>query len=316
MNALRLDDGIVHNVISAINVGIIVIDAQERIVLMNQWFAHHSGLVSERVVGRHFFDIFPDLAEHRIGTAMRQVLRENLPAILSQSLHKAPFPLFGDSQVRGTRLQQAVAITPLVQAERFCLIQVVDVSVAVRREALLREQAQSLRSQSLSDGLTGVGNRRHFDLAIEREFRTSRRSGLPISLLMFDVDSFKAYNDRYGHQQGDECLRRVASALEQRMRRPADMLFRYGGEEFIAILQDTGPEDAIRLAETMRASVFDLAIEHLSAPAIGRVSISIGVATASLGSKADIAELINASDRALYTAKQMGRNRVAARTPG
>ena len=296
---------------SAIRLGVIVLDAQHRVVVWNDWFATHTGLAAADVAGMDFFAVFPELLQHRVGAAVRQAIDSKLPAILSQSLHRAPFPLYADPRAPGERLQQAVVITPLGDAERHCLIQVDDVSTAVRRESLLREQAHVLLSQSLSDGLTGVGNRRHFDLAFDKEWRASKRSGKPLSLLMIDVDYFKAYNDCYGHQQGDACLRQIATALQQALRRPGDMLFRYGGEEFCAVLPDTWQDDALQVAEALRANVQRLALPHAAA-AGATVSVSLGVATQCARAQVDPAVLLVAADAALYDAKRGGRNRVAA----
>lgn len=133
-------------------------------------------------------------------------------------------------------------------------------------------------------------------------------------MLLCDVDHFKQFNDGYGHQVGDECLRAVARALQAVLRRPADMVARYGGEEFAAILPDTDPGGALRVAEAMRAAVEALRITHRhSGTDLGVVSISAGVATrVPARSQSDSAELVRQADEALYKAKQGGRNRVAA----
>jgi diguanylate cyclase (GGDEF)-like protein len=209
-------------------------------------------------------------------------------------------------------MQQAVAVTPIdvAGAARHCLIQVSDVSVAVTRERLLRDQALELRSQTFSDGLTGIANRRHFDVAMDKEIRRVKRAGTPLSLLMIDIDCFKLYNDHYGHQLGDDTLIKVAAALSGMLHRPADLIARYGGEEFAVILPEMSSEQSLVMAEMMRKKIADLAIPHACAQGSDHVTVSIGMATRTAENGIEIPELIGAADRALYTAKREGRDRV------
>lgn len=173
------------------------------------------------------------------------------------------------------------------------------------------EQANvDLARLSSQDGLTGVANRRSFDFHLESAWRTLARSREPLSLIMADLDSFKAYNDAYGHQEGDECLRRVAKTLASASRRAGDQVARYGGEEFAIVLSATDSAGAARVAEALRAAVEDLAIPHRCSPASGVVTVSLGVATAAPADSSSPAHLIAAADRALYRAKQEGRNRL------
>lgn len=302
-------------VLAAVNLGIIGLDEQCRVVLWNSWMDRHATLTAQAVVGQDLFTILPALKGKRIESVVRQAFRDNFPSLLSQTLHKAPFELYSnaDDAARGARMQQAVAVTPLQVAGqgRLCLIQITDVSIAVTRERLLREQAMELRSQTFSDGLTGIANRRHFDVAIEKELRRAKRVGAPLSLLMLDIDAFKAYNDHYGHQRGDECLIRVAGALAAMLQRPLDMIARYGGEEFAAILPDLDVQQSLAMAEAMRCKVASLGIAHDKAGHADHVTVSIGVATHAIGDTGDIAQLLGTADRALYAAKRGGRNRVA-----
>jgi diguanylate cyclase (GGDEF)-like protein len=311
--------GMLENVLGAIDLGAVVLDHERRVVLWNRWMARHSGRPPAEVLGRDFFSVFPELKGKRLDSAVLQALRNNFPAVLSQTLHKAPIPLFADRAARlsGARIQQAVAVTPLevADAARHCLIQVTDVSAAVHREQLLRDQALELRSQTFSDGLTGIANRRHFDLAMEREQRRAKRSGIALSMLMIDIDFFKAYNDHYGHQQGDDTLIRVAAALAGLLQRPLDLIARYGGEEFAVILPDMDSAGGARFAETLRQKVTQLAIPHAAASGAQYVTISIGVATQAPQNPVEVAELIGAADRALYTAKRSGRDRVVVENP-
>jgi diguanylate cyclase (GGDEF)-like protein len=309
---------LLESILGAVNLGAIVLDEQRRIVLWNHWMARHSACQADAVLGQDFFAVFPELQHKRIASAITQALRDNFQSLLSQSLHKAPFALYTHGATTGgndgeERMQQAIAVTPinLPGTPRHCLIQINDVTIAVGREKLLREQTMVLRSQTFSDGLTGIANRRHFDVAIEKEMRRAMRTDSPLSLLMIDIDHFKDYNDHYGHQQGDDCLIRVAAELAAMLQRPTDLLARYGGEEFAAILPDTDAAQALGMAEAIRQRAADLRIPHArTGNDVKHITVSIGVATQQPQQQLAISALIGAADRALYLAKRAGRNRV------
>lgn len=180
--------------------------------------------------------------------------------------------------------------------------------VAERTQALV-EANQRLVGLSLTDGLTGLANRRHFDEVLAREGDRSRRDGRPMSLLMLDVDWFKYYNDQYGHPAGDVVLCQIARILLESVRRPGDLAARYGGEEFAVILPGLDVHDAEGMAERIRARVEALAITHAHGLS-GRVTISIGVAEMDLDDAHGAETLVGRADAALYRAKAGGRNRV------
>ena len=164
-----------------------------------------------------------------------------------------------------------------------------------------------LRKLAQQDGLTGLANRRRFDELLEQEYRRAARQQTPLALMLLDVDSFKAYNDRYGHIAGDECLRRISRTAEGVLQRPSDHIARYGGEEFVALLPATDLAAGILLAERLREAIAGLGIEHLGS--LHRVvTISIGVCGAISFDDNNPAQLVEAADRALYHAKLEGRN--------
>ncbi|HLO64794.1 MAG TPA: sensor domain-containing diguanylate cyclase [Azonexus sp.] len=170
----------------------------------------------------------------------------------------------------------------------------------------------TLQRLTTQDALTGIANRRAFDGALEAEWRRALRSGLPLSLMMIDVDHFKGYNDCYGHIAGDKCLQAVAGALRLSMPRATDLVARYGGEEFVVLLAQTEPAIAGQLAERLRRAVEDLALPSAMSPS-GCVSVSIGVAGVRLrhdGEYDGPTGLVEAADHQLYAAKAAGRNRV------
>lgn len=173
----------------------------------------------------------------------------------------------------------------------------------------LEESNAKLARLSATDGLTGVANRRRFDEALAAECLRARRAEAPLALALIDVDEFKAYNDRYGHLAGDDCLKAVAQVLETEAHRASDLVARYGGEEFAVISPTTDLAGAAALAETLRRAVENLAIPHVGSPH-GVVSVSIGVAAVEPGQAPLGATLIERADRALYAAKAAGRNRV------
>jgi len=174
-------------------------------------------------------------------------------------------------------------------------------------EQIMRKN-QQLAELADQDGLTGIFNRRAFDLRLAEIFGQSRRYQRKLSTIIFDVDHFKNYNDIYGHLAGDDCLRQVASALAGAMRRPGDILARYGGEEFVAILPDTDGQGALEVANSARERIESLMLVHEGSD-IGKVTVSCGVATADWNDTNLTAEkLIDLSDQALYAAKRLGRN--------
>jgi diguanylate cyclase (GGDEF)-like protein len=179
--------------------------------------------------------------------------------------------------------------------------------VAARTHELEDSNAK-LAALSSTDGLTGINNRRGFDAALESEWRRAARNGYPLALAMLDVDHFKAYNDHYGHQAGDQCLRTVADLIAAHGRRTSDLVARYGGEEFSLLAPATDAEHAMAIARGICDELARLALPHAKSP-YGVVTISIGVATAMPDEAYSWTTLIEKSDRALYRAKQDGRNR-------
>ena len=162
---------------------------------------------------------------------------------------------------------------------------------------------------AIRDELTGLANRRCLDEALISEWSRAKRTGRPLALIMIDVDLFKKYNDRYGHQWGDKCLRRVAQTLQASAQRAGDLVARYGGEEFLLILADMNLAAAQLLAETIRQGVLSLGLLHEDSPT-GTVTISAGIAVLTRASYNSIDKLLHAADHALYHAKQCGRNQV------
>jgi diguanylate cyclase (GGDEF) domain len=184
------------------------------------------------------------------------------------------------------------------------------VKVRVRNHMNLKVKTDMLEDMSHVDGLTQVANRRNFDRTLQRELKRLERSGKPLGLIMLDIDYFKPFNDHYGHGKGDECLIKVAAALQQVVKRPGDLLARYGGEEFAAILPETDAEGVARVAEEMRAAVEAIDVEHGHSQVADHVTISVGCCAQIVTADTTVEQLLNRADTALYAAKRQGRNRV------
>ena len=166
-----------------------------------------------------------------------------------------------------------------------------------------------LKTLSAIDSLTNIANRRFLDHYLDEEWRRASRSGTYLSVIMSDIDHFKLYNDNYGHQMGDEALKKVAAALKVTVHRPGDLVARYGGEEFIVVLQDTDIHSAIQLAEKMALATFSLNIPH-DKSSFKCVTLSVGVSSVIPNKDLLPETLISEADKALYKAKANGRNRV------
>jgi len=194
----------------------------------------------------------------------------------------------------------------------------------------LKQRADQLRRLSTTDQLTGIANRRAFDATLEREWLRAGRTGEPLSLVMIDIDYFKAFNDTYGHQAGDVCLRAVAQTLAEKTRRPGDLAARYGGEEFVIVLPGCDSHQAFRLAEEIRNGVSAIEIPHAASLVAPYVSVSVGAVSMadvrcgphdrrSPGTADDDhgggpGDLVRLTDEALYRAKNAGRNRTVCET--
>ncbi len=185
-----------------------------------------------------------------------------------------------------------------------------DITDRKRAEAELQEANRKLEELATQDGLTKTANRRLFDGYLRREWNRQSRKNQPVSLIMCDIDYFKLYNDTYGHVQGDECLCSVAGAITTNVNRAADVVARYGGEEFAVIMPETDAEGAMHVANSIMQTVNDLNLEHSGSAVSPRVTLSIGVACMVPEPTLDPETLIEAADKALYTSKETGRNRI------
>lgn len=184
------------------------------------------------------------------------------------------------------------------------------VKIYIKNQVELKYAREKLTKLAIIDGLTGIANRRYFDDRLKREWSRARRQSKSLALAMADMDWFKRYNDYYGHQSGDECLRRVADVLTQTARRDSDLVARYRREDFVLILPMTQDADALNLSQRICTSLSDLRLPHALSD-FGYVTVSIGVAVCYPSLQKSPESLVEKADKALYIAKERGRNQIA-----
>ncbi|PDT01076.1 diguanylate cyclase [Rhizobium chutanense] len=283
--------------------GLAMFNPEGRLVFCNdQYRAAFPGSADARQPGAHIADILqaamrsgeridvsPDAGEDWIETSAAQLFLT----------HDSEIPMFD-----GRWLRQRTRLA----ADGSALVVVSDITAMKHSEERLTQLALKMKGLADTDALTGIANRRVFDEAIAEEFARARRVDSALSLLLIDVDHFKAYNDSYGHLEGDNCLRVIGEVLGSVTKRPSDLAARFGGEEFAILLPGTDRDGALRLARMLLSALHRRAIPHRESSK-GMVTVSIGVATMSERFSTP-AELIEAADQALYAAKKNGRDRV------
>ncbi|MDP2135038.1 MAG: diguanylate cyclase [Sulfuritalea sp.] len=299
-----------------------VINAECQVIIWNRACERLTGIKASEVVGtrehwRGFYDAprpcLADLIALGRTEEMDAFYVEHEHAVEgATSVHGLKAENWCVMPQKGTRLYLAINAGPIYD-ETGRLVAVVE----TLRDMTVQKEAQAeLERLATRDGLTSVANRRSFDHTLNIEWRRVTRESRTLSLLMIDVDFFKLYNDTYGHQGGDECLRRVARALSDVVKRPSDAVARYGGEEFAILLPATDLEGSCVVAERIRAAVEDLALPHAKSEVADCVTVSIGVASTVAALDGDQSQLVGAADKALYQAKKAGRNRVVTVAPG
>lgn len=196
------------------------------------------------------------------------------------------------------------------ESEKYNCSVVRDMSEYKRAENELRSLNEVIFHLSITDGLTGISNRRYFDEVLMREINKHSCTSAPLSVILLDVDYFKEYNDYYGHVAGDECLQKIGRALADIIEKPDDLVARYGGEEFAFILPETSAEGGRELAEKIKKRIDSLMITHVFSPATGYITCSFGVLTV-LTPGLSPGEILKTVDLLLYNAKRTGRNRIS-----
>jgi len=306
------DRAFAHQLMEMLAIPVFVLDATSRVMIWNRACERLTGVPSSEVIGtrehwRSFFDQErPTLADQLIRERGGDVaqLHPHPGSIHAPGAHLSA-ESWCDMPRVGKRRYLATDASPIFD-ERGKLSAVVQ----TLRDMTEEKQAQlALEQLATRDGLTGLANRRCFDETLHAEWARALRQRQPLSLLMVDVDNFKAYNDANGHLGGDECLKRIATAVSSEMR-ANDLVARYGGEEFAVILPNQSLKGAAVVAERIRTRVEQLQVPNRMAPG-EHVTVSIGAATALASPENSASDLVAIADAALYRAKHMGRNRIS-----
>ncbi|CAK12217.1 MULTISPECIES: diguanylate cyclase [Rhizobium] len=307
---LRKSKNLLSHAMAGMSDGIAMYDSKGFLVFCNDQYRTAFPLSGDaRVVGAHISDILRRVAETGERTGIPDNDREEWIKAASATLHSNKDEEVqlhnGDWRSIRTRLAEDGTAMAVVS----------DITATKQAEIALRLSAEQLRNLAETDGLTGIVNRRAFDEAFARETAGSARKNTPFSLLMVDIDRFKAYNDTYGHPAGDQCLRVVSKCLRQSVSRPADIVARYGGEEFVVLLPATSAKGAMIVAEQFARLLSQENIVHTGSE-FGRVTASIGISCATGATlRLNPNRLLIEADAALYDAKTQGRNRILAHSP-
>jgi diguanylate cyclase (GGDEF)-like protein/PAS domain S-box-containing protein len=296
----RLQDALDYSeaIIATVREPLVVLDKELRIITANRSFYRTFQVNPEETEKRLIYDL---------GNRQWDIpgLRELLENILLMNNAFEDFEVVHNFESVGlkTMLLNARKIYRETNHVEMILLAIEDITERKKAE-------EQLKLIAFIDGLTGVANRRHFDNTLDLEWRRAMRSAKLLSLIMIDIDFFKNYNDLYGHLAGDSCLQKIAHTLKDSLRRAGNFVARYGGEEFMVILPDTHAEEAYLFAESLREKIENLNIEHKDSKVSKNVTVSLGVSTAVPKKDSEYDELISLVDKALYQAKQGGRNRV------
>lgn len=298
-----------EDIFNTINLGLIVVDTDTKVLLWNNWTAKHSGINTADALNRPLENVFSETVSPAFLTALKNTLAYRLPVVLSTALHRTPLPLYTSSEanLQQNRMYQSITITPIQSQlnEPCCLVQVTDSSTSIKREKMLRSHSEILKKEATTDSLTDICNRRFFDAHYEMAVADAKRQKHLLSIFMVDIDFFKAYNDYYGHIAGDNVIKMVADTLKLQLSRATDIVARYGGEEFVLVMPYLPQEVTEQFAEKIRCAVFSLAIPHIKSHPFNQITISVGVCS---GIPKNDDNLLNKADAALYQAKQKGRN--------
>lgn len=309
-----LDQESILCVLEELNNGLFILDKNHTVIYWNRYMAHHSQKSSENTVGKNLFDIFQNLPEawlkKKINSAF--ILNTTLFTSWEQRPWIFPFPNTRLIDCNIDYMYQNCVFAP-VRKGKDCPVEYLSVSLYDATElALKHSQVQQtlkeLTESSTTDGLTRIYNRRYIQEVLEREFNNFQRHGHPVSLLLMDIDHFKKINDCCGHLGGDEVLKNVAHAIKDLMRK-CDVVGRYGGEEFVAILPMTDSTGGYLAAERIRAQVETMRT-HFQGDSI-QVTVSIGISTLK-NSHLNVGQWLNDADERLYDSKHSGRNRITA----
>lgn len=265
-------------------------------MLVNPVAAETIGKTKKYLIGKHFLKELPSLTNTSLLEYYQSIVTTGI--IINKEFYYQHEYVKGWFQLVAVKIGDGVAVTFR------------DITDRKQMELTLQQANLILEKKANIDSLTHLANRRRFDEYLNQEWRRMLEKKQPLSLILCDVDYFKFYNDSYGHQTGDECLRQVAAAIARSVRYPEDLAARYGGEEFAIILPNTTAKNAVKVAQKIRSELHKLKIAHRSSTASQYVTLSLGVASMIPTSELSPADSIAAADEVLYEAKKQGRDRV------
>ena len=317
MNLLELDDfHWLMDILQTIDVGLVVIDRHYQVQLWNGFMENHSGHLASHIRGHSLLEQFPDLPEGWLRRKVEEVFALRSPVFSSWEQRPRLFDFVSTRPFTGHSLlmYQNITLMPLLSrtgnCDHICII-IYDVTDAAIGKLGLQQANQQLKALSITDRLTTLYNRGHWEECLRLEYQRFQRTNSPVTLMMFDIDFFKKINDTYGHPAGDAVLRCVATTLKQELR-GTDIAGRYGGEEFGVLLLDTDGATAYAVAERLRQVISNLVIEYEEQ----RISLTISLGLANLNRHtASAADWLIAADNALYHSKHNGRNQVTVARP-
>jgi diguanylate cyclase (GGDEF)-like protein/PAS domain S-box-containing protein len=295
---------IASQVFNASNDGIWAIDSNYKVIRVNNKLLNFLHKTAEEVIGHKCQEFFTDICSKHDQCPRARIFKGE-PIVHQERAF---------TTTSGSQIIFMVTFTQLSNLEGTAIGMVetfTDITERKRAEQELQLAYKKLELLAAEDGLTKLSNRRSFDDYLDKEWRRQARTQKPISLIMCDVDFFKNYNDTYGHQAGDACLRAVAQAIKNKVRRAGDLGARYGGEEFAIVMPDTDIKGAWHVADQIRRDLMDMKIPHSQSSAASFVTISCGVSSMIPSNENSPQILIENADQGLYRAKGRGRNCVA-----
>ncbi len=295
--------------------GIIVIDSNGIVLTFNPAAEDIFGYNENEIINQSIKKLMPPMYAAHYGENLSEYLNAGKSKLIGSSreiigLRKNGEEFYMEVSVAEVRAGEMRHFTGIVRDITKRKAQESQLMIA---QEILSENNKQLLGLSIKDGLTGIANRRCFDETLENEIKRAARNDSSISIILFDIDHFKLYNDHYGHVAGDECLTTLAKIVSDIFNRDGDLFARYGGEEFVVILPLTNEKIATKFAEVIREKIVETAIPHKKSPTAPFVTVSLGVATLEAGEYTTSSELITLADTALYRAKSEGRNRVSSR---
>ena len=298
---------LVTGLTDSLGIGVLMVDKECRIHRWNQWMVNKTGITSDQACGKLLTELFKDFNSPRLLSAIELCIKHKSPQLISQTLNRYVLPI--PTSIKGHEMmQQQVSVAPLndCNGKTLAIISINDVTENVAKSVALTQLARKLESQSNRDQLTGAYNRHFLWTWLEPQIKQCTRHGNALGCLMLDIDHFKSINDSYGHDVGDGVLRAFSTMLNELLRE-SDILVRYGGEEFVALLPHADQQSSLEIANRILDTVRTSSILPLQQ---GEVKCSIGIACWTKDTPWTAEELLKEADLHLYLAKNAGRDRI------